>query len=326
MSDSVPDDLWRRRILTSLLVHETVCVRATCRAKAAVVTAALLVERIDASLARHSLTGLIDIDRTAPLPFTYALRAAYVLEQDSNEWRGMGPLIRLVAIYRLTPANGLPLVLSAQWLTARLPSRTAFHQLPLAMAIYRLFGHLLTDVGTSLALQQADDNGAYRIGSQSFRVVPLGELPAGHPYAEGYKRTDPVVRFGPLYRSFSAFLLYGADIGRGDPRYGRLLTDAVTEDSGIAVDSRNDGFDLNDAAAIDYRHVIVSGFRPGETVAAHMYVWLGSIQLYTTEISTAAGRPASLSDRYSVSVGAARRVLRGFGLESDVVDRGRVLG
>ncbi|CEM07778.1 unnamed protein product [Vitrella brassicaformis CCMP3155] len=144
MSDSVPDDLWHRRIIPSLLVHEAVCVRGTCRAKAPMVTAALLVERIDGSLARHPLTGLIDIDRTAPLPFTYVLRAAYVLEQGSDEWPGMGRLIRLAAIYRLTPANGLPLVLSAQWLTAHLPSRTAFHQLPLAMAIYRLFGHLFT--------------------------------------------------------------------------------------------------------------------------------------------------------------------------------------
>ena len=80
----------------------------------ALVTAGVLVERIDGSLARHSLTGLIDIDRTAPLPFTYVLRAAYVLEQGSNEWPGMGRFIRLAAIYRLTPPNGLPLVLPAQ--------------------------------------------------------------------------------------------------------------------------------------------------------------------------------------------------------------------
>ncbi|CEM04355.1 unnamed protein product [Vitrella brassicaformis CCMP3155] len=200
MSDSVPDDLWRRRILPSLLVHEAVCVRATCQAKAALVTAALLVERIDGSLARHSLTGLIDIDRTAPLPFTYVLRAAYVLEQGSNEWRGMGRFIRLAAIYRLIPANGLPLVLSAQWLTAHLPRRTAFHHLPLTMAIYRLFGHLLTHNTHSLALQRAGNgayrigNGSYQIGGGRFRVVPLAELSGGHRYADGYQRTDPVIR------------------------------------------------------------------------------------------------------------------------------------
>ncbi|CEL95862.1 unnamed protein product [Vitrella brassicaformis CCMP3155] len=296
MSDLVPDDLWRRRILPSLLVHEAVCVRATCRVKAALVTAALLVERIVGSLARHSLTGLIDIDRTAPLPFSCVLRAAYVLEQGSNEWPGMGRFIRLAAIYRLTPANGLPLVLSAQWLTAHLPSRTAFHQLPLAMAIYRLFGHLLTHRRTSLALQQADDNGLYWIGNSGpFRVVSLGELPGGHPYAEGYKRTDPVIRCGlNLFPFFSAFLLHRrllwwpdgegmgrrmvlrADIGRGDPRYGRvLLTDSITEGLGIVADFRYDGGNLNDANPIVFRSVIVSGWRSNETIAAHL--WLGSI-------------------------------------------------
>ncbi|CEM07761.1 unnamed protein product [Vitrella brassicaformis CCMP3155] len=180
----------------------------------------------------------------------------------------MGRFIRLAAIYRLTPANGLPLVLSAQWLTVHLPSRTAFHQLPLAMAIYRLFGHLLTHNGHSLALQRTAGNGYYRIGNQSFRVVALGELWGGHGYADGYQRTDPVIRWGGnLYPSFSTFLLHsllsqwwdgegvgqksvltaqigqpGAVIGRGDPRFDRLLrTDDITEDQGIAVDYRCDG-------------------------------------------------------------------------------------
>ncbi|CEM04384.1 unnamed protein product [Vitrella brassicaformis CCMP3155] len=377
MSDLVPDDLWLGRILPSLLVHEAVCVRAACRAKAALVTAALLVERIDGSLGRHSLTGLIDIDRTAPLPFTYVLRAAYVLEQGSNEWPGMGRFIRLAAIYRLTPANGLPLLLSAQWLAAHLPSRTAFHQLPLAMAIYRLFGHMLTHNGLPLclsadalpratashrmplamaicrlfrhlltygfnsrALQQAD-NGSYRIGNSGpFRVVPLGELPGGHRYAESYKRTDPVIRWSAwLYPSFSAFLLHKllrwwsngegvrhrmvlrAVIGRGDPRYGRLLTDAITEDQGIDAYGGN----LNAADPIDFRNVIVSGHRPGETVAAYLYVWSDIIHLYTTEAHVA-DRSQPVADRYPESAGAARRLLRPFGLESAVIDRGRVVG
>ncbi|CEM04341.1 unnamed protein product [Vitrella brassicaformis CCMP3155] len=344
MSDLVPDELWRRRILPSLLVHEAVCVRAACQAKAALVTAALLVERIDGSLARHSLTGLIDIDRTAPLPFSYVLRAAYVLEQGSNEWPGMGRFIRLAAIYRLIPANGLPLVLSAQWLAAHLPSRTAFHQLPLAMAIYRLFGHMVTHNTHSLALQPAD-NGAYRVGNEvPFGVVPLGELPAGHPYAEGYQRTDPVIRWsGWLYPSFSAFLLkrllcrwrrqegvgklvLSARIGRDDFRCGRLLrTDDITEGQGIAVDYRLDWGNLNAADARDVRDVILSGWRPNETVAAHLCVWWGDIELYTTEESVAV-QLLPLADRYPVSVGAARRVLRPFGLERDVIDRERVVG
>ncbi|CEM04367.1 unnamed protein product [Vitrella brassicaformis CCMP3155] len=196
MASSVPDELWRGRVVRRLPLPDVISLRNCWSIGTSIVTAALLVERIDGSLARHSLTCLVDIDRAAPLPFSYMLRAAYVLEQGSDEWPGMGRFIRLAAIYRLTPANGCP------WCS------TAFHRIPLAMAIYRLFRHLLTYGFNSLALQPAD-NGRYRIGYLPVRVVPLGELPSGHRYAEGYKRTDPVIRCGSLlFRSFSAFLLH----------------------------------------------------------------------------------------------------------------------
>ncbi|CEM04333.1 unnamed protein product [Vitrella brassicaformis CCMP3155] len=299
MASSLPDDLWLGRILPSLLVHEAVCVRATCRAKAALVTAALLVERIDGSLARHSLTGLIDIDRTAPLPFSYSLRAAYVLEQGSNEWPGMGRFIRLAAIYRLTPANGLPLVLSGS-------------------------------VADSPPSQQDG--------------IPPAAIGDGHlSAAEGYQRTDPVIRWIWLFRSFSAFLLatllsqwrdgegvgyrlvLSAHIGSDDPRCDRLLTDDITEDRGIAVDYRYDRGNLNDANAIDYRHVIVSGFRRIETVAVSLCVWSGGIKLFTTE-RPAANTPASVAVRFPTSEPLWRRLLRPFNLETDVIDRGAVVG
>ncbi|CEL95866.1 unnamed protein product [Vitrella brassicaformis CCMP3155] len=158
----------------------------------------------------------------------------------------------------------------------------------------------------------------------------------GHPYAEGYKRADPAIRQGEwLNRSFSAFLLdrvllwwsdgegveqkmvLWADIGRGDARYGRLLrTDNIPEDQGIAVDYRYDRGNIE-----DHRDVILIGFRLNETVAAHLRVGDGLVELYTTEPS-AADRPHPLADRYSVSVGAARRLLWPFGLESAVIDRG----
>ncbi|CEL91970.1 unnamed protein product [Vitrella brassicaformis CCMP3155] len=195
MASSVPFEVWRGRLVACLQLPDVASLRNTSRTiGTSIITAALLVERIDGCLARHSLTGLIDMHRTAPLPFTYVLRVAYVLEQGTDERRRIGWFIRLAAIYGLTPASGLPLVLSAQWLMAHLPSKTAFHQLPDAMAIYRLLGHLLTYQGTSLALQQAD-NGGYRIGNESFRVVPFGDLPGGHRYADGYKRTDPAIRW-----------------------------------------------------------------------------------------------------------------------------------
>jgi len=121
--------------------------------------------------------------------------------------------------------------------------------------------------------------------------VPLGELPGGHRYAVGYNRTDPVIpRGNELCPSFSAFLLrlllvlwsdgegvgerraLWANIGRGDARYGRLLlTDSITEDQGITADWRNDWGNLGGHAR-DHRRVIVSDFRPGETVAAQLWV------------------------------------------------------
>ncbi|CEM07773.1 unnamed protein product [Vitrella brassicaformis CCMP3155] len=346
MASSLPDELWRGRVVRCLQLPDVIFLRKTSRAiGTSIITAALLVERIDGSLARHSLTGLIDIDRTAPLPFSYVLRAAYVLEQGNDEWPVMGRLIRLAAIHRLTPVNGLPLVLSAQWLTAHLPSRTAFHQLPLAMAIYWLFGHLLTHNTHSLALQQTSIQ--YRIGDESFRVVPLSELPGGHPYVDGYKRTDPAISWtGDLCPSFSTFLMrtllgraYAwagegvndkralcAVIGHYDPRYGRLMrTDDITEDLGIAVDYRFNRGDLNAANPREEGYVVVRGFRPGETVAACLWMGSGTIVLRTIEPS-AADAPASLAHRFPISEPLWRRLLQRFVLDTDVIDKWMVRG
>ncbi|CEL91962.1 unnamed protein product [Vitrella brassicaformis CCMP3155] len=220
------------------------------------------------------------------------LRVAWLLEQGTGEeWRAMGRFLRVAFIHRLTPADStLPLRLPAD----SLPTATALHQLPIALAIYSTFSRQLTKNGVTLALQQAN-NGAYRVGNVSFRVVPHGDLPAGHRYADGYKRTDPVIRWDvylSLSPSFSAFLLdrllsrWSGEVaaeridirfGRSDPRCERLLTSAITEDQGIPVHRRYDRGNLNSAYAIDSRRVIVSGFRPNETVAAFVWVGRGSI-------------------------------------------------
>ncbi|CEL95879.1 unnamed protein product [Vitrella brassicaformis CCMP3155] len=290
--------------------------------------------RVDEHISRLGLADVLDFDIGDDLEA--GLKFVYMIERGSGEeWRAMGRFLRLAFIYRLTPLNAaLPLRLSAD----ALPTATAFYQLPLSMATYKTFGHLLTYRGTSLALQQADDNGDYRIGnSVTFRVVPFGELPGGHRYAESYKRTDPAIRWsGNLYPSFSAFLdhmlirwwdreagvgrrmVLSARIGRAN-RYRCLLrTEGITEDQGIAVDHRSGGGEGR-------RHVVVSGFRPGETVAAHLRVGDGRVELYTTEAPVADGSNPP-AQRYPVSVGAARRLLRPFGLESDVIDRGTVVG
>ncbi|CEL95867.1 unnamed protein product [Vitrella brassicaformis CCMP3155] len=298
-------------------------------------------QHIDKALSQRGLADVLAFDIGGDVEA--GLKAVYVLERGSGEeWRAMGRFFWLAFIYRLTPLNATrPLRLSAD----ALPASTAFHQLPLTMAIYKIIGHLLTYNTHSLALQPAD-NGAYRIGNVwTFRVVSLGELPGGHPYAEGYKRTDPVIRCGGnLFVSFSAFLIDSllfwwsdeegvdhrlvleAHIGRDDPRYGRLLrTDNITEDQGIAVGYRYDRGSLNFADAGDCRRVIVSGWRFGETVATHLRVGNGYITVWTTEPS-AADRTHPLSDRFPVSMPLWCAVLRRFDLESVVIDRGRVMG
>jgi len=252
----------------------------------------------------------------------------------------MGRFLRLAFIYRLTPADvAPPLRLSAD----ALPPATAFHQLPLAMSIYKIIGRQLTYNTHSLTLQPADENGHYRIADMDpFRVVALRELPGGHPYADSYKRTDPVIRRGSsniLFRSFSAFLLdalldqwsngegvchrmvQGAFIDIDDPRYRCLLTDDITEDLGIAVDYCYDQGNLNAALWWDHRRVIVSGFQPNEKIAASLFVWCpGTIQLWTSERPAADAR-ASVADRFPGSVPLWCAVLRRFEIESDVIDR-----
>ncbi|CEM29845.1 unnamed protein product [Vitrella brassicaformis CCMP3155] len=270
-------------------------------------------QHIEKALNRLGLADVLAFDIGGDVEA--GLKAVYVLERGSGEeWRVMGRFLRMAFIYRLTPNTTRPLRLSAD----SLPTGTAFHQLPLTMAIYKIIGQQLTYAGTSLVLQQAD-NGAYRIGNQFFRVVSLGELPMGYRYAEGYKRTDLAIRRGVrLFPSFSAFLLgrvlrwwsdedgvgdktvLAAHVYRGDPRYGRLLTDTITEDLGIAIDYRDDRGDLNDAHPIDCRFVIVSGFRCNKTVAVNLRVGLAEIVLRTTEASVA-DRSRSLAVRFPIS-------------------------
>ncbi|CEM08828.1 unnamed protein product [Vitrella brassicaformis CCMP3155] len=318
------------------------CIDRLPQAKAS--AALTLVEvRIQEAIGRLGLEDVLVFDVGG---LEDGLKVVHLLEQGSGaEWRAMGRFIRLAAIYRLTPNAPLPLRLSAD----ALPSPTSFHQLPLAMAIYRLFGHLLTYHGQSLALQQAG-NGVYRIDNQSLRVVALSDLPAGNPYRSGYQTTDPVMRQADyLYRSFSSLLLsmlltlwhreagvghrwvLTACINDNDPRYRCLLTEPISEQQGIAVDYRFDNGNLNYAHPIDYRFVTVSGFRPNETIAAQLFVGrsvcagLGVIDLSTTERHENADRSQPLDDRYPISMPRWGAVLQHFSLENDVINRGMVL-
>jgi len=77
--------------------------------------------------------------------------------------------------------------------------------------------------------------------------------------------------------------------------------------------------------------VSLSGFRPNETIAAYLWVGNGAIEgngtieLFTTE-RPACRRSQPLADRYPESMPLWRHLLGRFDLESDVIDRGWVMG
>jgi len=308
----------------------------------------LVKQRIEVVIRRLELEDVLVFDvfqcasrRAKRRALRNGLKVLHVLEQGSGgEWRAMGRFIRLAAIHRLTPNATLPLRLSAN----ALPSPTAFHQLPLIMALYKTIGHSLTHQGTNLALQQGID-GAYRIGNESFRVVPLGELPDDHDYRSCYKRSDPVIRSDHLlFPFFSSFLLRtllerwcreegGYDrrvlceaISHNNDRYLRLLTEPMTEQQGgIAVDYRLDDGNLHHANPAYRRDVIVSGFRPNETVAAHLWVSGRNISLLTTERPENGNLFQPLADRFPESMPRWRAVLSHFELADGVINRGTVV-
>ncbi|CEM13889.1 unnamed protein product, partial [Vitrella brassicaformis CCMP3155] len=171
----VPDDphdkVWQRRVLSNLGVRDAIRVRSSSRASGtSAVNCTLILGRIDTLLIRYGLSGLIDVDRhggtagAAPLPgglsrIDYLCRVLYLLERGGRLWAWLGGFLRLAAIYRLTPAT--PLVISAEWVQQHWPTRAALRQLPLALAIYKAIGHLLSHRGDSLALttdEQTNEN------------------------------------------------------------------------------------------------------------------------------------------------------------------------
>ncbi|CEL92161.1 unnamed protein product [Vitrella brassicaformis CCMP3155] len=111
---------------------------------------AFMLKRINGSLDSNHLTGVVDVHRS---PFDYYSKCAYALEQGGELLRQqMADFIHLARNHKLIKA--LPLRLSAD----SLPTAAAFKELPLALAVYKAFGHLLSHRGTSLALERVEDD------------------------------------------------------------------------------------------------------------------------------------------------------------------------
>ncbi|CEL95325.1 unnamed protein product [Vitrella brassicaformis CCMP3155] len=359
MPYSLPLELWRDRVLLSFLlsVCDLVNVRSTSRSDgASVITADVLLTRLDSLMARHGVIGLIDIDRTAPVSFGYVLRAAYVLEQGAStgEWPKIAIFIRLAAIYHVIEQGGLPLMLPAQWLRDNLPTKASFHEVPLSMAVYKTIGHLMSFEDRNMQLaQQAAGAGqgaaAAAAGPQQapvwvahdlqFVVVSEQDLPANHPYHQAYRATDPVVRDGScLHPTFTNLLtqcvfslwyslvrqerLLDARVGEDNPKYRSLLTQTANDDDCFVISWREDRRDLNAANPREQCIILMSGYKEGDSFAAYLRLSNGFLWLYTTE--TAVGGGASGLDKYPETMRHARRVLGRYGLLSDVLDGGTI--
>ncbi|CEM10016.1 unnamed protein product [Vitrella brassicaformis CCMP3155] len=350
MTDLLPIDVWHNALVPFLSVGELAALRSTSReSHISVVTADLLLKRIDARLEGNSLRGVIDIDREyggnvaaggyvagllaifrrlawcsrrlrGPSRLGYFLACARVLEQGGDGWRNIGAFIRLAVNYRLMADRTLPVVLSARWVAAHVRTK-ASRRLSLTETVYlSLIGHRVACRGDPL-----------------YRAI-IGEykekLPPGDPYRKGYNQQNPVViDDNKLFPSFTALMLYmllqcwvardprsasrvvlSVHVDRSDSR----MSDELTGEEGIAISYRL-------WKSRSYRRlVILSGFRPDDTIAAFVRVRFGSnIELCTTE-PCAADASCPLDVRLPVSMRLFRRLLRRFGLEKEVNENMRV--
>jgi len=272
---------------------------------------------------------------------------AYVLEQGSDEWHVMGVFVRLAAIYRLIPQalsqQGPRIMLSADCISTHVPTRAAFHRLPLTMTIFKMIQGCLIYKGRSLTLVQEEQDGGAAgrgVGDIEFCVVTLVELPRLHSYRSCYKNSDPVVRENDsLYPSFSAFLLhsvmyrwcaeevvgekrtlFGTIHPRFLSRYRAIITDPIEKEQHgafIMVDGQHDGGDVNadPTSVVEFRLVLMTGFRQDDSFASYMTLGQGFVEVYTTEgAARGVTSGSNLDVRLPVTMPKMRSVLGRYGL------------
>ncbi|CEM02737.1 unnamed protein product [Vitrella brassicaformis CCMP3155] len=363
MAHVVPYEVWRDQVLSNLDVCDFSRVRSSSRASGtSVIGCDFIFRRIDALLRRYGLSGLIDVDRhggtagAAPLPgglsrIDYLCRVLYLLERGGRLWAWLGGFLRVAAIYRLTPA--MPLVISAEWVQQHWPTRAAVHQLPLALAIYKTIGHLLSYEGDSLALttdEQTNENEAgeddgddenhiypHKVGKVRFRVMA-----AEHTDDPAVEEDDVHSADRYRYERFSAFmmdnllvywwprppcgprqpstLVLEAPARSGDARYGAFMATDAFGDC-VVVDMRQRGWGVG----VVVRQVLLCGHRADEAIVAHLTVRRGGkISLFTTErrVHGVGGDLSAGDECYPITVRHARDVLRRVRLEREVIDQG----
>ncbi|CEM17690.1 unnamed protein product [Vitrella brassicaformis CCMP3155] len=184
------------------------------------VTPALILDRIDASLAAEGMTGLLDVSRqptSIPLPvglsyFDYLVRSAHLLDVTKG-WKRWTKGIYIARNKRMiSGSNSLPVPICPASLHLTFPYKRAMSNMPHAIAQFAAFGGQLdTDQDGTLGLTRLRRR-QYRIGTEDIAVVPREGL-EGHPYQAAFEAKDPAIRilarhvvFSFIYPSFSGYI------------------------------------------------------------------------------------------------------------------------
>ncbi|CEM30195.1 unnamed protein product [Vitrella brassicaformis CCMP3155] len=340
----VPPDVYVHAFFTFLDVDKAVALgRATSTVLGPpLVNVPFVLRRIDSALTVHSLIGLVDVDRSPqPAGLTagmsrlhYLTRCAYVLESIVGDLAGF---LRLAIIYRLLNEVRLPLIITPGWVDRHLPSKSAYHRLPGAIAQYCAFGHHLAFKGKSLAVEkewegQKGPRQRFMVRGEGLETVAREDLPEGHPYLSGYSADDPVIRCRSLlYPSFSAFmktivlttwyhqegvnerevtLLY--HVNWEDQKYHALRTDSEAAMRGATVlrFQSSDGKETR-------RIILLMGQGVADKMAVYLMLFGTRIALCTTEREV--GGMSGVADRFPISASVVRPLLARYGLEGLLV-------
>mmetsp|Transcript_5045 Transcript_5045/g.13728 ORF Transcript_5045/g.13728 Transcript_5045/m.13728 type:complete len:266 (-) Transcript_5045:911-1708(-) len=263
-----------------------------------------------------------------------------MLEQGGSGWRNIAVFLRLAVIYRLMAPEAVPLVVSARWMAAHLRTKPAAEDLSLMEVVsFSLIRRRLSLSREILPPAKGEGMG----GGDRVQHDDDYRLQRDDPYEVGYNRHDPAVHLRMddtrfyLFPSLSAALVWRlvrrlaacdclehrmvlrGRVDVSDDRYLSLMSDGLTGQDVFAVGCR-----LHDSGSVTYQRVVmVSGFRPDDTIVAYIKLYRGGLKLYTTE-PCVGDASCPLDERLPTSMGLFRRVLGRFGLEKEVIDGGRV--
>ncbi|CEM05496.1 unnamed protein product [Vitrella brassicaformis CCMP3155] len=287
---SLIDDIIFSLILLCSDLASCVALRRTNKADGhSGVTPALILGRIDASLAAEGMTGLLDVSRqpsSIPLPdglsyFDYLVRSAYLLDVTKG-WKRWTKGIYIARNKRMiSGSNSLPVLMCPSSLHLAFPYKRAMSNMPHAIEQFAAFGGQLgTDQDGTLGLTRLRRR-QYRIGDKAI----------------AFNAKDPVIRtsvtpneysgdFYHVYPSFSGYITQritastsaagGLAQGQVNEDGGRKLLNEPVENKTVVECTRMEG-DLHPPMVYQERYIVLAGDKAEDTYAAVLHVLEGSM-------------------------------------------------